>query len=156
MSRTRQRLPGNSRMVAANGPTSPPPVRAFDTGADRDTDEHKIDPEGALSPLVLDRFCQYMLKHSVRLDGSKRSSDNWQKGMPVTSYMKSGLRHMFHAWQIHRGWVAVEPSTGDIVEMEDALCGVLFNVQGALHVLLSRYHVRYPQHQDQQSAGGSD
>lgn len=138
------------------GPTSPKPVRTFGTGADRDVDDHKIDPEGALSPLVLDRFCEYMKKHSVRLDGTTRASDNWQKGMPLSAYMKSALRHMFHAWQIHRGWAAVEPSSGELVEVEDALCGVLFNVQGYLHELLSTYSVRHPKLDGQQSAGRSD
>jgi len=119
-------------------PTAPPPEeraritrlavatqapRIFPTGASRDTDEGKLDFEGFLSPLVLERFAQYMHKNRQMTDGSLRASDNWQKGMPVEQYMKSLLRHVMAVWLKYR--------RDGVIDEED-LCGVLFNTQGLL------------------------
>lgn len=103
-------------------------VRAFETGATRQSDEGKIDIEGHLSPLALMAFCEYMDKHRILPDGSLRASDNWQKGMPIDVLVKSLTRHFFDVWLLHRGHPAREP-------MEDALCGILFNAQALLHEL---------------------
>lgn len=103
-------------------------VRTFTTGANRDTDDGKLDFDGFLSPLVIGRFAVYM-DHNRRLkDGSIRDSDNWQKGMPLDVYMKSMWRHFFDVWSIHRCGSAPRDTT-----LEEALCGLLFNVQGYLH-----------------------
>lgn len=101
----------------------PASIRTFDTGATRDTDQGKLDFEGFLSPHALEAFATYMQKHQVQSDGSLRSSDNWQKGIPVEAYMKSAWRHFFAVWKGHR--------TGAI-NMDD-LCALFFNVQGVLH-----------------------
>jgi hypothetical protein len=98
-------------------------MRTFDTGATRDTDQGKIDFEGFLSPLALEAFGEYMHKHRTQSDGSLRSSDNWQKGIPVEAYMKSAWRHFFAVWRGYR--------QGEI-DMED-LCALMFNVQGLIH-----------------------
>ncbi len=114
-------------------------LRQFETGATRDTDDGKIDPEGFLSPWVIQRFCEYMDKNRVQSDGSIRSSDNWQKGIPKDAYMKSLWRHFLEVWKLHR--TPVEGATlsdEDAFEMEEALCGVMFNVMGYLHELLGR------------------
>lgn len=104
-------------------------VRSFETGATRDVDTGKYDYEGFYSPLVMEAFGAYM-NHNRRLrDGSIRDSDNWQKGMPKSVYMKSGWRHFFDWWREHRGL----PTKEGIVW---ALCGLLFNAQGYLHELL--------------------
>jgi len=105
-------------------------VRTFETGATRDSDENKPDYEGFLSPLVIKEFGNYMLAHQTQADGSKRASDNWQKGIPVDEYMKSMWRHFFSVWDTHRaGW--------DQTQMQrENLCALLFNVQGMLHELL--------------------
>lgn len=87
--------------IVAQRPKPDPPtvvsnkIRTFDTGATRDTDEGKLDFEGFLSPLALERFAEYMNKHRQQSDGSLRDSDNWQKGIPVKQYMKSMWRHFF-------------------------------------------------------------
>jgi len=104
-------------------------VRQFSTGATRDTDKDKLDFEGFLSPLVIERYAAYLHKHRIQADGNYRDSDNWQKGIPLTVYMKSGWRHFFDWWKEHRGL----PSREGI---EDALCGLLFNVMGYLHEIL--------------------
>ena len=38
-------------------------MRTFDTGATRDTNTDKPDYEGFLSPLVIERYGQFMMKH---------------------------------------------------------------------------------------------
>ena len=101
-------------------------MREFDTGATRNSDEDNLDFEGFLSPLALEAFANYMHKHRLQDDGSLRASDNWQKGIPKDAYMKSGFRHFFDWWTEHRGNESREG-------MEDALCGLLFNVMGYLH-----------------------
>jgi hypothetical protein len=105
-------------------------MRQFDTGATRDTDEGKYDYEGFLSPLVLKRFAEYMHKNRVQADGNLRASDNWQKGMPQDAYMKSGFRHFMDWWMGHRGYSAEDT--------QEALCALLFNVQGYLHEELKK------------------
>ena len=107
------------------------PVRKFDTGATRDQDTTKFDYEGFLSPLALTRFAAYMHKNRVQSDGSTRDSDNWQKGIPRDSYMKSLWRHLITVWLHHRG----EPDDS-WESQEDALCGVIFNAQGYLHEIM--------------------
>ncbi len=108
-------------------------VRRFDTGASRDLDVNKLDPEGFLSPLVLRRYCEYMHSHRQLADGTFRDSDNWMKGIPKAAYMKSGFRHFFDWWCEHRG---VETKEG----IELALCGLLFNTMGFLHEHLKSKH----------------
>lgn len=108
-------------------------IRKFDTGATRDIDTGKYDPEGFLSPLVIDRYNEYMHANRQQKDGSVRDSDNWQKGIPFTAYMKSMYRHFLDVWYHHRGYPqkAKEP-------LEVALCGLLFNVSGMLHEVLKQ------------------
>ena len=104
-------------------------MRKFKTGATRNDDAGKLDFEGFLSPLVLERYAEYMNKHRHLEDGTLRASDNWQVGIPKESYMKSGWRHFFDWWKEHRGIA----SRGGL---EDALCALLFNVSGYLFELL--------------------
>lgn len=104
-------------------------MREFETGAKRDGDDGKVDYEGHLSPLVIQAYGRYMHRHRKMADGSMRDSDNWQRGMPLDSYLKSGWRHLFDWWCLHRGMTARET-------MEDALCGVMFNAMGYLHEYL--------------------
>ena len=101
-------------------------IRKFDTGATRDTDVGKPDYEGFLSPLVIERFGEYMTKHRKQSDGGLRDSDNWQKGIPKDVYMKSGWRHFFAWWKEHRGLATPDG-------LEEALCAVMFNAMGYLH-----------------------
>lgn len=103
-------------------------MRKFTTGATRDNDETKLDYEGFLSPLVLERFAEYMHKHRKQADGQLRASDNWQKGIPKEAYMKSMWRHFFSVWKSYR--------LGELKEEE--LCALLFNVQGLLHEELTK------------------
>ena len=104
-------------------------MRIFKTGATRDNDEGKIDYEGFYNPLVVQRFGEYMDKHRHQADGQIRTSDNWQKGIEKSAYMKSAFRHFHDWWMEHRGYASREG-------LEDALCALIFNAQGYLYEVL--------------------
>ena len=106
-------------------------MRQFESGATRDTDQDKLDFEGFLSPCVLERFALYMHEHRIQRDGHLRASDNWQKGIPREAYMKSGWRHFMEWWGCHR--LGADMPEEDV---ENALCALLFNVQGYLYEVL--------------------
>jgi len=107
-------------------------MRTFDTGATRDSDDNKIDYDGFLSPYALRAYGEYMLKHQVQADGSKRTSDNWQKGIPITTgYMKSLWRHFMDVWMnVHNIPCGVD--------FEEALTALFFNVHGMLHEIIKK------------------
>ena len=105
-------------------------MRKFETGATRDDEDGKFDYEGFYDPLVLQAFASYMHGHRKQPDGTMRSGDNWQRGFPLDVYMKSMLRHVMDMWIIHRGHVAARPEDGKTVTLDEALGGILFNVQG--------------------------
>jgi hypothetical protein len=119
-----------------NLPTSPTEYRAFDTGATRSKDDNKPDYEGFFCPLVLERYGRYMHSHRAQPDGTLRASDNWQKGIPLTAYVKSLVRHVFQVWKLHRGYTVLDWDTGKPVDMEEMLCAIAFNTFGYLHELL--------------------
>jgi hypothetical protein len=105
------------------------PMRTFATGATRDTDHGKPQYGGYLSPLVLERYGRYMLKHQTQADGQVRAADNWKKGIPKAAYFESLWRHFvdlcFHMDQ--RPDLARDP------DPEEVLCAILFNTMGLLH-----------------------
>jgi hypothetical protein len=101
-------------------------IRTFSSGATRDTDEGKLDYEGFLSPVVWQRFAQYMHKHRLQSDGKLRAGDNWQNGMPRTEYVRSLFRHFMDLWMAYRRGL----------DMAEPLCAMLFNVQGLLHEIM--------------------
>lgn len=108
--------------------------RVFETGATRSPEQGRYDPEGYLSPVALERFCEYMHKHQRQADGTIRPSDNWQKGLPLATYMKGMLRHVLHLWARYRGFVVQDSKAA--ADMEEDLCAMIFNAQGMLHELL--------------------
>ena len=104
-------------------------MRTFDSGATRNDDQDKLDYEGFLSPLVLQRYAQYLHRHRLQADGKLRDSDNWQRGIPLSTYMKSMWRHFVDVWLHHRGYRCD-------ADREEALMALLFNVSGYAHELL--------------------
>jgi hypothetical protein len=104
-------------------------IREFNTGATRDTSEGKFDFEGFLSPLVIRRYAEYMHSHRLQPNGFYRDSDNWQRGIPKKEFVKSLWRHFMDLWSFHRGYSITE-------NIEDALCGIIFNASGYLHEYL--------------------
>lgn len=110
-------------------------IRTFESGATRDSEDGKLDPEGALSELVVLRYSQYMAEHRTMADGSLRDTDNWKAGFTPSSYVKSLWRHILDLWLIHRGF-------GDWARhsLEDCLCAIIFNASGYLHrLMVERY-----------------
>jgi hypothetical protein len=108
--------------------------RVFESGAFRDNDEDKLDFVRALSPVVLQRYVEYMREHRTLPDGSKRDFDNWKAGMPQDVCLSSLGRHYWDVWKLMHGFTAHD--NHGTVDLEDALCGVLFNVQCILLDLL--------------------
>jgi 5'(3')-deoxyribonucleotidase len=99
-------------------------VRTFETGANRDLDDNKLDFEGFLSPLVIEEYGKYMHKNRRLKDGSIRASDNWQNHFGKQHYsvcIKSMWRHFHDLWMEHRGFKSREG-------VSDALMGIIFNV----------------------------
>lgn len=105
-------------------------MREFTSGATRDDLGEKYDYEGFISPMVLHRYAVYMHEHRKQSDGKLRDSDNWQKGIPVAVYMSSMWRHFMDVWLAHRGYETE-------VDIIDALCAMMFNVNGMLFQLLN-------------------
>ena len=112
-------------------------IRQFDSGATRDTDVGKLNYEGFFSPIVLERYAQYLHKHRVQSDGNLRGADNWQKGIPKTTYMEGKLRHLMATWLIHRGFPAFD-NKGNEIDLEDSLCAEIFNTMGYLFEVLKK------------------
>ncbi len=112
-------------------------MRTFGTGATRHSEEGKFDYEGFLSPLVLRRYAKYMDSNRVQADGQSRSSDNWQKGIPLNAYMKSMWRHFMDLWVGHRRCDTRFDIGIDDDALEAALCAILFNASGYLHEMLA-------------------
>lgn len=109
-------------------------MREFETGATRSDDEKRVDPEGAMSPLVVERFAEFMLEHRKTEDGGTREADNWQKGIPLYVYIKGLWRHFLHMWARHRGWPVNDPKAYPDIERD--ICGIIFNASGYLHEIL--------------------
>lgn len=104
-------------------------MRTFDSGATRDSDEGKPDYAGYQSPLVVQAYGEYMLKHQKQADGEMRPSDNWKKGMSRDVYFASLWRHFEDVWLEHEGY----PSRDGLLE---ALMGMKFNLDGYIHETL--------------------
>lgn len=109
-------------------------MRKFETGATRNVDSGKFDYEAFYTPRVLRAFATYMHFNRLQENGEMRDGDNWQRGIPMPSYMKSGFRHFIDWWSWHRG-------EKDIVKegIVWALCGVIFNAQGYLDSILQEH-----------------
>ena len=116
----------NATIYPPNTPPETAGMRVFASGANRNVDTSKHDFDGFLSPLVLEAFGTYMHFNRHLENGTMRDSDNWQKGIPTSQYMKSGFRHFFDWWRFARGLTIQE----NIVW---AICGLLFNAMGYLH-----------------------
>ena len=105
-------------------------MREFVTGATRDSEDGKIDYEGFISPVVLERYGQYMHMHRKQADGKLRDSDNWQKHFGENHFavcMKSMWRHFVDLWFLHRGYKRYDKKDGHEITKDEAICAILFN-----------------------------
>jgi hypothetical protein len=80
-------------------------------GATRTDSSIRDDPEGYLSPLVVQRYCEYMTLHRLQSDGEVRASDNWQNGDYGMVFLAAA-------------------------DAEEDLCALLFNVNVMLHYII--------------------
>ena len=111
--------------------------RTFNTGATRDTDQDKLDWEGFISPLWMQRFAQYMHTHRIQVDGELRDADNWQMGMPRRQYIRSLIRHTWDLWLLYRAGPKDDDPVGLWEQrLLELLCAIHFNVQGLGYELL--------------------
>ena len=111
-------------------------TRTFAGGATRDTSKGKLDYEGFLSPIVLERYARYLDKHCVQSNGELRESDNWQKMFGEKHFdvcMKSACRHFIDWWAQHRGYKGQEDIT-------DNICALIFNAMAYLYKIESDIH----------------
>ncbi len=109
-------------------------MRDFKTGATRDTVEGKLNYIKALSPIVLQRYVEYLGKHRIQSDGQLRGWGNWKKGIDKQVYLEGLSRHEMATWLLHDGFPA-EDNHG-LVTLEDSICGIIFNAMGYLFELL--------------------
>ncbi|MCI0559646.1 MAG: hypothetical protein MN733_14225 [Nitrososphaera sp.] len=123
----------NKAVPTSEGVRDTGAVRQFSTGATRDTGSNKPQLSLYISPLVLKRYGQFMLKHQRQSDGTIRAGDNWQKGIPGSVYLDSEIRHVLDFWLWQRGFQEEMVEPGNI---EDALCAIIFNASGQLHEIL--------------------
>jgi hypothetical protein len=107
-------------------------MRTFETGATRNDDANKLDYEGFEHPEVKRCFAEYMHEHRVQADGTLRASDNWQKGIDKSTYMKSLCRHVEDLHALHRGCKRLAPEDGHVLTVQELCCAIRFNVNGYL------------------------
>jgi len=88
--------------------------RKFNTGAQRDV----VNGKGRydlISPIMIERLAKLLQR------GAEKYNDrNWEKGMPLSVYMDSGMRHLFKFLEGHKD--------------EDHLIAAIWNLQALLHI----------------------
>lgn len=99
-------------------------VRVFESGATRSPQGDKPEYAGYLSPAVIVEFGKYMRRHQKQTDGTTRSCRNWQKGIPLESYIQSMFRHFVSVWERYEA--------GEPADMEECMA-LMFNVMGFAH-----------------------
>ena len=109
-------------------------MRTFETGANRDKNDNKINYMGHISPLVTRAYAEYMHACRTLPDGTLRAADNWKLGMPEDVWLESLVRHMEDVKLIADGY----PDVATTADIKKALCAVLFNTQGLLYQILVR------------------
>lgn len=115
-------------------------IRTFDTGATRNLDATKIDPDGFFSIEFMRAYCDYMNEHRKQADGSVRESNNWKKGIPQDAYMKSMWRHFMDVWTLHHGGY-LNNEKGFKMTKTEALMALAFNVMGMAHEEIKGHNV---------------
>ena len=82
-----------------------------------------------------------MHQHRKQADGKLRDSDNWQKGIPISAYKKSLIRHTMDIWSVWRGFMPLSvkkeyPNDSVRKIIINLLCAIIFNAMGYLYELL--------------------
>ncbi len=110
------------------------PMQKFESGATRTGDTEKLNYVKALSPIVLERYVQYLNAHRKQADGIMRDFDNWKKGIPTDRYLEGLGRHFIAVWLLGDGFPA-EDDKGPVT-LEDTLCAIIFGASGWLHEII--------------------
>lgn len=108
--------------------------REFESGANRNSTEGKLEYYGFNHPLVDLSFARYMNKHRKLEDGTLRGSDNWQKGFPRRVIIESLSRHIQDVKMLYAGYKVIEDE--EIVTLEHAINGAKFNLNALMLDLL--------------------
>ena len=93
----------------------------FATGAQRDTQDGKPNFYECMSPFAYWRYGLYMDKASA-----KYGPDNWTKGIPIESYIKSLERHLVKLKAELKYGIELEPGI-------DHAAAIMFNIMGLMH-----------------------
>jgi hypothetical protein len=96
-------------------------IREFTTGAIRDSDETKEDYCETISWTAFKRYAQYMTGKK-----QKYGAGNFKKGIPITSYEQSLLRHV-------QKYMENKYEGGLVETQEDHLSALVFNIFGIMH-----------------------
>lgn len=96
-------------------------VTKFSTGAIRDVQDGKEDYTETISWTAFKRYAQYLTDKK-----SKYGAGNFKKGIPISSYESSMLRHI-------QKYMANKYENGNIETDQDHLSAILFNVFGIIH-----------------------
>lgn len=96
-------------------------ITTFNTGAIRDSQEGKEDYIETISWTAFRRYAQYMTGKK-----KKYGAGNFKKGIPVSSYEQSLVRHI-------QKYLANKYENQGLEESEDHLSAMVFNIFGIMH-----------------------
>lgn len=85
--------------------------RIFESGANRNSSNGKLEYLGFNHPVLEQKFAEYMHKHRVLEDGTLRDSNNWWKGWDKEVSLQSLNRHVQDLNAIHAGYIVVKFKT---------------------------------------------
>ncbi len=98
-----------------------PSITIFQTGAIRDSQEGKEDYIETISWTAQKRFAKYMTDKKM-----KYGAGNFKKGIPISSYEQSLVRHLQKYLENKYEGGSTEPN-------EDHLSAMRFNIDGIMH-----------------------
>jgi hypothetical protein len=96
-------------------------VRTFASGAIRDKDDNKEDYIETISWTALKRYAQYMTGKK-----KKYGAGNFKKGIDISSYEQSLIRHI-------QKYLENKYEQGIVETQEDHLSACVFNIFGIIH-----------------------
>jgi len=96
-------------------------ITTFDTGAIRDSQDGKEDYIETISWTAFKRYAEYMTEKKT-----KYGAGNFKKGIPISSYEKSLLRHI-------QKYLENKYENGQVETDQDHLSGMIFNIFGIIH-----------------------
>lgn len=96
-------------------------ITKFNTGAIRDSQDGKEDYIETISWLAMKRYAKYMTGKKY-----KYGAGNFKKGIPISNYEQSLLRHI-------QKYLSNKYEGSDIEKNEDHLAAIVFNTFGIMH-----------------------